>query len=48
VQAVLQLVHELGADPARYFPVMHVLHLVDVSSRQVTQSAWQFPQVFEA
>jgi hypothetical protein len=48
VQAVLQVKQELGAAAVRYFPSMQVLHLVAVPSRQVTQSAWQFPQVFEA
>jgi hypothetical protein len=48
VQAKLQLVHELGAAAVKYLPVMQVLHLLAVPSRQVTQSAWQFPQVFKA
>jgi hypothetical protein len=39
VQAVLQLVHELGAAAVKYLPVMHVLHFVAVPSRQVAQSA---------
>jgi hypothetical protein len=47
-QPVKQFEHELGAIPSRYLPVMQLLHLVAVPSRQVAQSVWQFPQVFEA
>jgi hypothetical protein len=43
---VLQDKQELGAVPLKYFPGAHVLHLLDVPSKQVAQSLWQVPQVF--
>jgi hypothetical protein len=43
---MLQVKQLLGAIPLKYFPGMHVLHFVDVPSKQLAQSAWQFPQVF--
>jgi hypothetical protein len=45
---MLQTKQLFGAVPLKYRPAEHVLHLLDVPSRQVAQSPWQPPQVLLA